>query len=88
MNATETAITEKPAPRAESGWLTKREVAQRYHLSQRQIDYLRKKKLLPYFVVPSRCIRFDPHACDRAMEKFRRNEGDQGPGRNGQTTRD
>jgi len=58
------------------GWLTKREIAERYNLSERQIDYLREKEVLPFYVVPSRCIRFDPDECDEAMKRFRRNWND------------
>jgi hypothetical protein len=67
-----------------TSWLTKKQIARRYNLSERQIDYLREKKVLPYFVVPSRCIRFDPSECDQAMKKFRRNGESEEPGRNGE----
>lgn len=72
-----------PAP-DNTGWLTKKEIAGRYSVSERQIDYLRKKKILPYYVVPSRCIRFDPQACDRAMKKFGRNGESETSSQNGQ----
>lgn len=58
---------------AGSGWLNKKAIAERYSLSERQIDYLREKGVLPFYVVPSRCIRFDPKECDVAMKRFRRN---------------
>lgn len=58
---------------AGDGWLNKKEIAERYNLSERQIDYLREKRVLPFYVVPSRCIRFDPKECDAAMKRFRRN---------------
>src|SRR5579859_7834750 len=44
-----------------SGWLNKREIAARYGISERQVDYLREKTVLPFYELPSRCIRFDPH---------------------------
>ena len=72
-----------PAP-DKTSWLTKKEIAGRYNLSERQIDYLREKGILPYYVVPSRCIRFDPIECDQAMKKFRRNGESKEPGRNGE----
>lgn len=55
------------------GWLTKKQIAERYNISPRQVDYLREKGVLPVYVVPARCIRFDPSECDIAMKKFRRN---------------
>jgi hypothetical protein len=76
--------TEPVQPIANTSWFTKKEIAVRYNVSERQIDYLREKKLLPYYVVPSRCIRFDPQQCDQAMKKFRRNGESGASGQNGQ----
>ena len=76
--------TEAPPAPEDTGWFTEKEIAERYNMSERQIDYLREKKVLPYYVVPSRCIRFDPKECDRAMKKFGRNGESEASGQNGQ----
>jgi hypothetical protein len=72
-----------PTP-VNTGWLTKKQIALRYNMSERQIDYLREKGILPYYVVPSHCIRFDPQECDLAMRKFKRNGESVASGQNGQ----
>ena len=54
-----------------AGWTDKKGIARRYGISVRKVDYLRSKGILPYYEVPSRCIRFHTRECDAAMERYR-----------------
>ena len=72
--ATETA-TSGPVPLAVPDGevlVNKKEIAKRYGISLRKIDYLREQQVLPWYELPPRCIRFKPSECDAAMARYRR----------------
>jgi hypothetical protein len=71
---TETENTETAMPNGSTSaveYLDKKGIARRLGISVRKVDYLRSKKVLPCYVVPTRCIRFNIRECDEAMKKFR-----------------
>lgn len=63
-------IAVKPAP--EDDYTDRRGIASRYKVSVRKIDKLRKQKVLPFYKIPSRCIRFRISECDAAIAQYRR----------------
>ncbi len=71
---TETEKTDTATPNGSTPvveFLDKKGIARRLGISVRKVDYLRSKKVLPCYVVPTRCIRFNIRECDEAMKKFR-----------------
>ena len=78
MNATNVATqtaTASPTPvaaQSNEGLVNKKAIASRYAISLRKVDYLREQKVLPWYELPPRCIRFKPSECDAAMARYRR----------------
>jgi hypothetical protein len=71
--ATQTATTSLPVTAQSSeGLVNKKAIANRYGISLRKVDYLREQKILPWYELPPRCIRFKPSECDAAMARYRR----------------
>lgn len=54
------------------GLVNKKAIASRYGISPRKVDYLREQKILPWYELPPRCIRFKPSECDAAIAHYRR----------------
>lgn len=52
-------------------WKTREQMAIRYQVAVRTIDYWVEDKLLPTYK-KGRVVRFDPNECDRAMQVFHR----------------
>ena len=48
----------------------KEQLAQRYGIGTRTVDNWMKNKIIPYFKI-QHVVRFDPDACDAAIEKFK-----------------
>ena len=76
-NATNTATQTKSSPmpdtsQSNDGLVNKKAIASRYGISLRKVDYLREQKVLPWYELPPRCIRFKPSECDAAMACYRR----------------
>jgi hypothetical protein len=59
-------------PKDNEGLVDKKAIASRYGISVRKVDYLREQKVLPWYELPARCIRFKPSECDAAMARYRR----------------
>jgi hypothetical protein len=57
---------------SDEGLVNKKAIASRYGISLRKVDYLREQKVLPWYELPPRCIRFKPSECDAAMTRYRR----------------
>jgi len=59
-------------PQNGDGLVDKKAIASRYGISLRKVDYLREQKVLPWYELPPRCIRFKPSECDAALARYRR----------------
>jgi predicted DNA-binding transcriptional regulator AlpA len=60
----------KPESIQESKLLKKRQIAARYSISIRTINDLMQKRVLPYYRLGPRIIRFDPLKCDIAWSYY------------------
>jgi len=47
--------------------LTKKQIAQRYQVTPWCVDKWMRKRRIPFIRLSSRCVRFDPVACDLAL---------------------
>lgn len=52
------------------GLLRAGELAARYKVHVRTIWHWKDAGLLPFYKLGIKCVRFDPAACDRAIERF------------------
>lgn len=68
MNETTSSI---PLSETVNQWKTKKEIAHHYKCHVRTVTNFMRRRILPYTKI-GRFVRFDPVACDRAMEKFTR----------------
>ena len=76
--ATQTKSNAMPdASQSNDGLVNKKAIANRYGISLRKVDYLREQKVLPWYELPPRCIRFKPSECDAAMARYRRGHGEE-----------
>jgi hypothetical protein len=74
VGATQTS-TSGPNPvttQSNEGLVDKKAIASRYGISLRKVDYLREQKILPWYELPPRCIRFKPNECDAILARYRR----------------
>ena len=58
-------------PVSTQGLLDKREAAAYLGLSPRAVDYYIQKRLLPYYKIGGKTVRFRVSDLDTALEKFR-----------------
>jgi excisionase family DNA binding protein len=63
-----------PAPTATNRLLSLKEAAAYLQISERHVQTLRFKRLLPVTKLSSRCIRFRQSDLDRALEKLTEKE--------------
>lgn len=60
-----------PKDGAEESLVDKETIARRLGISTRKVDQLRQRKELPWYQIPSRCIRFKLSECEAAVKRFR-----------------
>ena len=53
----------------DSRWQNKAGIAERYGISLRSVDNLRRRRILPHVKIGG-IIRFDVEACDKAFKAF------------------
>ncbi len=76
--ATQTKSSAMPdTSQSNDGLVNKKAIANRYGISLRKVDYLREQKVLPWYELPPRCIRFKPSECDTAMARYRRGSAEE-----------
>ena len=52
--------------------VTKEQIALRYSVAIRTVDYWMSRHIIPYVKPSARCVRFDTAACDAALARFER----------------
>jgi excisionase family DNA binding protein len=57
-------------PDAGPHWLTRKQLAKRYNVSVRCVDYWVEARRVPVFRI-GRVVRFDPRECDEALRSYR-----------------
>jgi excisionase family DNA binding protein len=69
--------SQAPLPPSDSGGfqgrklLTKKELAVRYGVVPRTIDYWIARRQIPYLKLGRKLVRFDPEECDKALQRFK-----------------
>jgi hypothetical protein len=56
-------------------YVDKKRLAHRYGISERKVDYLRERGVIPWHLIPPRSVRFKVAECDQALERYRRGGG-------------
>jgi hypothetical protein len=64
-------IVEKMEDELTRKLFTKSQIAPRYGVVQRTVDYWMKDGVIPYLKIGKKLVRFDPVECDRALERFK-----------------
>jgi DNA-binding transcriptional MerR regulator len=54
----------------EKHYLNKKEIARRYGVSTRTINSWMQRRLLPFTKPSAKMVRFDPEACDIAIQSY------------------
>jgi len=60
-----------PSSAINTGLVRAEELAKRYDVHPRTIWAWKDAGRLPFFRFGRKCVRFDPCACDKALERFR-----------------
>jgi hypothetical protein len=56
---------------AEEGFTDTKGLAKHFQISVRKIRSLKEQRVLPWYEIPRRCIRFKIKECDEAMRAYR-----------------